>query len=164
MAKRRKSDPKSESLREQACFNPHPEKVRDEIFSAGAFFDARDLVQVKYEMLRRVQVDGRPVSHSASSFGFSRPTFYQAQVAFAASGLPALVPKRPGPRRAHKLSEEVVSFLKQALSQEESLSAVELARRIQERFGLSVHPRSIERALVRHEKKPQGRNQRPTAK
>lgn len=164
MTRPRKSDRKSESLREQACFNPHPAKVRDELFAAGDFFDARDLVQVKYEMLRRVQVDGRPVSHSAASFGFSRPTFYQAQVAFAAGGLPALVPKRPGPRRAHKLSEEVVSFLKQALSEEESLSAGELARRVQERFGRSVHPRSVERALARHEKKQQRRNQGPIAK
>ncbi len=162
MAKHRKSDPKAESLREQGCLNPHPEKVNDELFAAGDFFDARDLVQVKYEMLRRVQVDGRPVSHSATSFGFSRPTFYQAQEAFAAGGLPALVPKKPGPRRAHKLSEEVVGFLRQALAQEESLSAVELARRVQERFGLSVHPRSVERALARREKKPQARAPRPS--
>jgi len=163
MAKHKKPDPKSESLREQACFNPHPEKVCDELFVAGDFFDARDLVQVKYEMLRRVQVDGRPVSHSAASFGFSRPTFYQAQVAFAAGGLPALVPKKPGPRRAHKMSEEVVSFLKQALAQE-ALSASELAQRVQDRFGRSVHPRSVERALARPEKKPQVRNQRKAAR
>ena len=117
MAKHNRSDPKAESLREQGCLNPHPERVHDELFAAGDFFDARDLVQLKYEMLRRVQVDGRPVSHSAKSFGFSRPTFYQAQQAFTAGGLPALVPKKPGPRRAHKLSEEVVGFLEQALAE-----------------------------------------------
>ena len=85
-------------------------------------------------------------------------------MAFAAGGLPALVPKKPGPRRAHKLSEEVVTFLRQALAQEESLSAAELAHRVQERFGRKVHPRGVERALAWHEKKPQARNQRPTAR
>jgi hypothetical protein len=34
----------------------------------------RDLVQVKYEMLRRVRVDGHSVSQSATGFGLSRPS------------------------------------------------------------------------------------------
>lgn len=157
MTPSRKSDPKREALQEHGCLNPHPEKVRDASFASGAFFDTRDLVQVKYEMLRRVQVDGQPVSRSAAAFGFSRPTFYQAQEAFEAGGLPALVPKKPGPRRAHKLSEEVVAFLEEELTREGAIPAVELARRIEERFGFGVHPRSIERALARREKKPPSR-------
>src|SRR5271166_5097558 len=152
MARRRTSDPKILRLREHGCLHPHPEQVRDASFVSSEFFDARDLVQVKYEMLRRVQVEGQPVSRSAASFGFSRPTFYQTQGAFEAGGLPALVPKKPGPRRAHKLSEEVVAFLQEALSREGTLSAAELARRVKERFGRSVHPRSVERALARRKK------------
>ncbi|HME69527.1 MAG TPA: helix-turn-helix domain-containing protein [Myxococcota bacterium] len=155
MARRRTSDPKILRLREHGCLHPHPEQVRDASFVSSEFFDARDLVQVKYEMLRRVQVEGQPVSRSAASFGFSRPTFYQAQGAFEAGGLPSLVPKKPGPRRAHKLSEEVIAFLEETLSQEGTLLAAELARRIKERFGRSVHPRSVERALARHKKKLQ---------
>ena len=45
---------------------------------------------------------------------FSRPVLYQAQAALTRGGLAALVPKKPGPRRAHKLSPEVVDFLHQA--------------------------------------------------
>ena len=114
---RPKSDPKADTLREQGCLHPHPEKVTDEAFVASAFFDRRDLVQVKYEMLRRVRVDGQPVSQSAAGFGLSRPTYYQAQAAYEAGGLPALLPKKPGPRRAHKLSEEVVTALREALAE-----------------------------------------------
>ena len=47
---------------------------------------------------------GRRSSHSAAAFGFSRPSFYQAQAALAGGGLAALVPRKPGPRRAHKLT------------------------------------------------------------
>ena len=150
---RPKSDPKADTLREQGCLHPHPEKVTDEAFVASAFFDRRDLVQVKYEMLRRVRVDGQPVSQSAAGFGLSRPTYYQAQAAYEAGGLPALLPKKPGPRRAHKLSEEVVTALREALAEQPELGPRELVALAEERFGISVHRRSIERALARQEKK-----------
>ena len=153
MAKTRPPDPKLEALRQQGSLNPHPDKVSDPLFATADFFDARDLVQVKYEMVRRVRVDGQSVSGTASSFGFSRPTFYQAQAALQTGGLGALVPKKPGPRRAHKLDRDVVDFLGRERSADPSVRSPELARRIRERFGLKVHPRSVERALARQGKK-----------
>jgi transposase len=110
-------------------------------------------VQVKYEMLRRVRVDGRSVSDSAARCGLSRPSYYQAQAAFERGGLPALLPKKPGPRRAHKLSAEVVAALQEALAERPELSAGELVRLVGDRFGVSVHRRSVERALARQGKK-----------
>lgn len=151
---RPKSDPKADVLRKHGCLHPHPEKVTDEAFAASEFFDPRDLVQVKYEMLRRVRVNRQPVSRSAAGFGLSRPSYYQAQAAFEAGGLPALLPKKPGPRRAHKLSDEVVATLRKAIADKPELTAQDLAKLVEERFDVSVHPRSIERALARGEKKP----------
>lgn len=148
MAKRRE-DPKIEALRAERSLNPRPEAVVDEAFAASEFLDARDLVQVKYEMVRRVRVDGDAVSRSASAFGFSRPSFYEAAAALDAGGLPALVPARPGPRRAHKLTDEVVTFARQRREQDPSLRSANLADAIAERFGVRVHPRSVERALAR---------------
>ncbi len=153
MAKTRRPDPKLEALRQQRCLHPHPERVTDPLFAGADFFDARDLVQVKYEMVRRVQTEGQPVGDSARAFGFSRPSFYQAQAALEREGLAGLVPKKKGPRRAHKLNAEVMDFLQEQLAQEPSLRASELATRLQGRFQLQVHPRSIERALARAKKK-----------
>lgn len=153
MATKKTKDPKADALRAQSCLNPRPETVTDPLFTGSDFFDARDLVQVKYEMLRRVQVDGQPISTSASAFGLSRPTFYQARAAFEHGGLSALLPKKPGPRRSHKLSTELVRYLGQLLDGDSSLRPVELCERIRERFGIKVHPRSIERALARQKKK-----------
>jgi transposase len=150
---RPKSHSKTDALRKQGCLHPHPETVTDEAFAASEFFDPRDLVQVKYEMLRRVRVDGQTVSHSAASFGLSRPSYYQAQAAFEQGGLPALLPKKPGPRQAHKLSAELVVALREALAEQPELSPQDLAGLVGERFGVSVHPRSVERALARQEKK-----------
>jgi transposase len=146
---KRRQDPKVAALRAERSLNPRPEDVVDEAFHGSEFFDARDLVQVKYEMVRRARVDGVPISRSAAAFGFSRPSFYQAAAAVDAHGLAGLVPGRPGPRRAHKLTEQIVAFARQAREDDPALRSTELAELIGQRFGISVHPRSVERALAR---------------
>jgi transposase len=148
----KRQDPKVDALRATRGLNPHPEQVSDDGFTgseSSEFFDARDVVQVKYEMVRRVRVDGQPVSRSAAAFGFSRPSYYEAAAALDAGGLAALVPARPGPRRAHKFTEEVVAFARAAREQDPGLRSAQLAERIGQRFGIRVHPRSVERALAR---------------
>ena len=146
-------DPKLEALREQGALNPRPREVTDPLFATDSFFDPRDLVQVKYEMLRRVQSEGHSVTGAAAAFGFSRPSFYQAQSAFEQSGLAGLVPHKRGPKQAHKLTDEVVVFIVETRQKQPHVRTAELVRLIQARFGTKVHPRSIERSLLRHQKK-----------
>jgi len=147
-----KQDGKAEALREQGALHPHPEAVKDELFLESEFFDPRDLVMVKYEMLRQARVEGQSITQAAAAFGLSRVTFYEAQAAFAEGGLPGLIPKRRGPKGAHKLTDELLTFLDQERAQDKTLRAPALADKVQERFGISVHPRSIERALARRQK------------
>ena len=97
-------DPKEAALAGARCLNPHPEQVTDPEFLASDFFDARDAVQVKYEMVRKVKAGGAPVTEAAAAFGYSRPAYYQAAAALESSGLEGLVPARPGPRGGHKLT------------------------------------------------------------
>jgi transposase len=104
-------------------------------------------------MLRRVQSEGQAVSQSAAHFGFSRPSFYQAQTAFEQGGLPALMPQKRGPKKAHKLTAEVLAFVRQAQQEDRSLRPAALASLVQDRYGITVHPRSIERAWTRSQKK-----------
>ena len=134
--------------------NPAPDRVTDERFRTGEFFDPRDLVQVKYEMLRRVRADGATVTAAAQVFGVSRPTYYQAQRAMAQAGLPALVPKRPGPKGAHKLTEQVMAFVEGVRQKDPTVTAAALSQRVRARFGLAIHPRSIERARREKKRRP----------
>jgi hypothetical protein len=90
-------DPKLAVLQQQGTLNPRPRAVTDPLFANDNFFDARDLVQVKYEMLRRVQSEGHSVTGTATAFGFSRPSFYQALAAFGEGGLAGLVPHNAAP-------------------------------------------------------------------
>ena len=144
-------DPKEESLRAARALNPRPGAVADPAFASSEFLDARDMVQVKYEMVRRVRVDGQPVAGTAAAFGFSRPSWYAAAAALDEDGLPGLLPARPGPRRAHKLTAAIVADLRSALAAEPSLRTADLVARVAERFDVVVHPRSVERALARPE-------------
>jgi transposase len=147
-----KRDAKVERLKVRGALNRHPEQVRVPWFQADRFFDARDLVQVKYEMLRQVSIEGAKKADAAALFGVSRPTFYQAEAAFAQHGLAGLLPQQRGPRSPHKLTPEVMAFIDIRLGGEHPPSARELSRAIQAELGLSVHPRSIERALARKKK------------
>ena len=145
-------DPKRKALREQGTLNRHPKKVTDRLFQENEFFDPRDLIQVKYEMLRRVSAEDKTASEAARTFGFSRPSFYLAKSAFDGEGLFGLVPKKRGPRGGHKLTAEVVKFVRQVLEEEGPLGSQTLAEKIRDRFGLRVHRRTVERALGK--KKP----------
>jgi transposase len=153
MPKRNSDARKREALSAHGSLNPHPEAVSSVLFQNSNFFDPLDLVQVKYEMLRRTETDNQPVSRAAREFGFSRPSFYQAQAAFQQSGLSGLIPQKRGPRQAHKLTDAVMEFVEQARLAEPSLHWQELADRIKQRFAVEVHQRSIERALTRRQKK-----------
>jgi transposase len=138
---------KLDALSEEGTLNPHPEKVSDPKFRPGEFFDPQDAVQVKYELLRRVLVEGASVTVVAQEYGVSRPTYYQAKADFDAGGIAGLVPRKRGPHGRHKLGEQVMAFIEQHLVVGEPLRARELAILIQREFGLEVHPRSIERAV-----------------
>ncbi len=145
------SEEKLRILRQSHTLHPHPDQVRDPLFTTGsAFFDPRDLVQVKYELLRRVRLDGASVSHAAALFALSRPTFYAAQAAWERAGLIGLFPEPTGPRHAHKLTEDILALLRPRAA---TMSSTELAAWLREAHQLIVHPRSIERALKRAAKK-----------
>lgn len=138
---------KASALAKDGTLNPAPEKVSDPKFQEGGFFDPRDIVQVKYEMLRRVSVDKMSVTEVSEEYGVSRPTFYQARTEFEDAGLTGLVPRKRGPRGPHKIQGEVLAFLKAQVAPGEPIRARELTRQVRTKFGLEVHPRTIERAL-----------------
>jgi transposase len=147
------NDPKVAVLHEQGAIHPHPEAVKDEVFRSHEFFDPRDLVQVRYEMLRRHRVDGRSVTEVADTFGVSRQAFYKMDSAFKTHGAPGLFPRRRGPKRAHKCTDEILDFVEQWCSTESAEVRETVVQAVQGRFGVTINPRSIERALARRKKK-----------
>lgn len=143
----RRIDPKTAALLAEGTLNPSPEKVSDPKFRSGEFFDPRDLVQVRYEMLRRVSVDAISVARATAEYGVSRPTYYQAKASFESAGVGGLVPKKRGPRGPHKLQGEIRAFVEEHRASGGPIRARDLSRLIQQKFSVEIHPRTIERAL-----------------
>jgi transposase len=141
-------------LSAQGAIHPHPEAVADSLFRDSAFFDPNDLMQVKYEMLRSVQKEGRAVVEAAHAFGLSRPVFYVTQELFQREGLPGLLPRKRGPKRPHKLNDKAMAVLLEAIQEAgRMLKGEELAALLAQRCGIEMHPRSILRRLRQEEKK-----------
>ncbi|MGF6439975.1 transposase [Paraburkholderia youngii] len=153
MTRTRKPDPKLTALEESGTVNPRPHDIDDPAFIDSDFFDPRDLVQVRYEMLRRVRVEGQTVADAAAHFGVSRPTFYKAQADFERDGLAGLLPVKRGPHGPHKITDEVMRFIEEARVTHAEPEVQELVDLIAEQFGLAVHRRTVERALARLKKK-----------
>ena len=153
MAKPRKTDAKTTELNHSGTLNTHPETIIDPLFRNNPFFDARDLLQARYEMLRRHRLDGQSIVEAALAFGVSRPTFYHAQIAFAEQGLAGLLPQQRGPKGRHKLSPEVLQHVQALKAADPSLTTTQRVQEIQQHFGILVHRRSLERALQSKKKR-----------
>jgi transposase len=153
MAKLKKIHQKTLELKRTGTLNPRPGSVSDALFKENPFFDPKDLLQVRYEMLRRHSVEEISIVDVAAKFGVSRPTVYQAQAAFQQAGLSGLLPRHRGPKAGHKLSGEVIAYVRTLRAAEPGLTTVACVQAVQEKFGTRVHRRSLERALA-SKKKP----------
>jgi transposase len=139
---------KRQALQATGTFNPRADHVRHALFQQSNFFDPQDLLQLKYETLRAVQQEGYTIARAAAEFGLSRPTIYQAQDQFQERGLEGLLPHKRGPKRAHKLTPQVRQYLQEQRAAAPELNGPELVRRVHRRFGLKLHRRTVQRALI----------------
>lgn len=138
---------KRRALEGSGTFNPRAGEVRHRLFAESGFFDPHDMVQLKYEALRALEKDDYSVAKAAREFGLSRPSVYQAQSDFRQRGMEGLLPRKRGPKAAHKLTAEVWRTLEDLRIKQPWLKAEELARRLGKRHKIGVHPRTIEKAL-----------------
>jgi len=146
---------RKQRLKKEGSLHPNPDRVKADLLAKSSFFNANDLIQMKYEMLRSVTVDQQSVTEAANTFGFSRVAYYQAWKQYQSHGLAGLLPYKRGPKHPHKFTPEVRSFIdKQLVAIEGRPDWSLLSKQIEDRFGTKVHPRSVERA-VKQKKGPE---------
>jgi len=138
---------KNDVLKENGTYNPKYASVIAPHFQKGIFFDPRDMLQVKYEMLRSVDTGEHTVTEASQQFGLSRESFYNTRDAYAAGGLQALIPRKTGPKGAHKLTETGRNFIDRYQADHPAASASEINNRMKENTGICVHNRTVERYL-----------------
>src|SRR5438128_1688582 len=91
MAKRKKPDNKTLELKRTGTINSRPDSISDALFRENPFFDPKHLLQLRYEMLRRHDVEGISIVDVATRFGGSRPTFYQTEAGLQHAGCRVLM-------------------------------------------------------------------------
>lgn len=135
---------KQEEMRRNGSFNHRADNVTAEIFKNSNFFDAHDLIQVKYEMLRTVEKDLREVSSTSEAFGFSRVSFYQIKKEYEENGIIGLMPKKRGPKGSRKISSGDIEFARGLLG---THTKAQIVQRLKDERGVEISKRTLERQL-----------------
>jgi len=144
---RRRPD-KGRELEREGTLRPARARVRAPLFvEHPTFFDARDELQVKYEMLRAHFVDQQPVATACLAFSYSRQTFYVLRDRFARRGIAGLRDGRPGPLGPKKCTPDVVAFLRSQRTDDPMLPVTILLERLVRDRGVRLHRRTIERLV-----------------
>ena len=120
---------KRKFLRASGAWNKRARSIENPDFAQSDFFDPRDKVQVKYEMLRSHHVHQVPVAEASRQFGYSRESFYRASEAFQDRGILGLIDQKRGPKGARKLTPEVQQFLLEEIKKDPFVSTAELVER-----------------------------------
>ena len=140
---------------------PISQKICDPLFTPQDFFDPRDGLQVRYEMLRRHHADGQSVMVTARAFGISRQHFYHLSQAFQQRGLYGLIPQKRGPRAPNKCKAAILEYVVLRRQETPPLPWGALAQDIEQIFGLHLHPRTLERRWAAEQKKTNESSRHP---
>ena len=153
---------KRNALQELRAWNAHPEKVKAKLFASDPFFDPEDKAQVKYEMLRCREVETAPLGVTCHEFGFTRESYRHLLERFRSEGMGGLFEQKRGRRRPLKANDDVRMLLRNAHTQDPSLGPDELARRCQEKIGVTLSRRTVYRVLADEgERKKKRRTKKP---
>lgn len=144
---------KSDYLKSVGAWNEKARLVENELFRQNDFFDPRDKVQAKYEMLRAVYFDDSKVSEASRQFGYSRESFYNAADAFREQGIAGLADGKRGPKAPRKLTAKIQQFILDRIDSEPNSSGREIAAQIQKELQVEIHHRSVERFIAKRLKK-----------
>ena len=134
-----------EELRRNGSFNHRAATVRADIFTENPFFDAHDLMQVKYEMLRAVEQEGKDVSSTSGDFGFSRVSFYQIKKEFDENGVAGLMPRKRGPKGSRKITDDDVEYARALVG---AYTKAQIVAMLQSQRGVEISKRTLERKLA----------------
>ena len=94
-----RNDPKAAALVRDGTLNPSPDKVTDPKFREGDFFDPRDAVQVKYEMLRRVSLENVSITDATVEYGCVAPNVLPSEGELRRSRISGTGSEEEGPSR-----------------------------------------------------------------
>jgi transposase len=151
---------KRRALEQARALNSRPEQVNTELFHTHPFFDPEDKAQVKYEMLRRRELDEAPVVETCREFGFTRESYRHLVQRFRSEGMGALFEKKRGRQKPLKVSEMVRTYIREQHQKHPDLNADELAEGLEQQTGIRLSRRTIYRVLADVEERKKKRRRK----
>ena len=149
MARRRTiPDPKEAALAEARCLNPHPEQVTDPGFLASDFFEPATRCRSSTRWCARSGPAAPRSPRRPRRSATPGPPTTRQQPRWNTPGWTGWY--LPGPHGGHKLTGQILAWAEEQLAADPGLRPAQLPDRIEQAFGVRVHPRSVERALARH--------------
>ena len=154
MARRPPEDPKAAVLRAAAlsipvrrgwATKPSPAGATSSILAIACRSSTKWCAATASRGVRSARWPKRSASadkHSMSPIRLSR-----------SKAFPGCCPRRRGPQRNHKCTEEVLDFVERWHAGQDVRGREPVAEAVRRRFGVTVHPRSLDRALARRKKK-----------
>lgn len=136
---------RAEAMMANGTYNAGHEAVRADQFSHGVFFDARDAVQVKYEMVRSVARRELTVTAASALYGLSRQTCHKCLRAVEREGIAGLMPKKRGPKDGYKFGADAKRYVDGYLLDHPDAGNGEVAAALKADTGVDVHSRTIAR-------------------
>ncbi len=144
---------KQSRLKESNTFNTNSDKITARIFADNRLMDPQDLLQVRYEMVRAIECEDRPIREICEEYGVSPSTARRYRDDLRRGGLIALVPEQKGPSGPTKLTKEAAEFIDAYLDESPGSSGGKIHNALESRLHLGLSKRTVERYLS---KKGQG--------
>lgn len=140
---------KEESLKSSNTYNPKSNRINAPCFADNEMMDPHDLLQVRYEMVRSIELDNKPIKDICSEFGVSASTARRYVKDLKEGGLIALVPEKKGPSGPTKLSKEAAGFIDNYLKEFPKASGGKVHRALETKLHTGVSKRTVERYLLK---------------
>ena len=139
---------KEEWLKETRTFNRNHDKINDNLFAESDMLDARDLLQVRYEMVRAVKIDKSSATEVAQRFGVSESTLNRNIRALNEGGVIALIPESKGPKGQYSLDEDELKFIDSYLEAHPDATGGQVYSALLKEKQSTVSKRTVERHLA----------------
>lgn len=140
---------KEEKLRSSNTYNSKSSRVNAPCFADNEMMDPHDLLQVRYEMVRAIELDNKSIKDTCSEFGVSASTARRYVRDLKEGGLIALVPEKKGPAGPTRLSKEAAEFIDNYLKEFPKASGGKVHRALETKLHTGVSKRTVERYLLK---------------
>ena len=138
---------KEEHLRATQTFNTNYAKINDPIFQRSGIMDPRDLLLVRFELVRSLELDGKPIEEVCSQYGISPCTARRYVRDMKERGLIALVPEKRGPNGPSVMTDEIANYIDKYLTDHPKASAGKVYQSLVDAKKVTIGKRTVERYI-----------------